>query len=90
MTKELLFRAQDLYNCISGNRSALQCEQEKIEKLKRMTGRADGTVAIHISEEIGYANVVLADIIKVSEQRCEMLKELIERQQTDFDNLKSE
>ena len=87
MTKELLFRANDLQDCISGNQRALRDEQEKIAKLKRMGGRADGTITIQVNEEIGLANVLVEDIIKVSEQRCEMLKELIERQQTEFDNL---
>ena len=87
MTKELLFRANDLQDCISGNWSALRSEQEKIAKLKRMGSRADGTITIQVNEEIGLVNVLVEDIIKVSEQRCEMLKELIERQQADFDNL---
>jgi hypothetical protein len=87
MTKELLSRAQDLQSCISGNWRALQNEQETLEKLKRMGSRTDGTITVRISEEIGFAIVHVADIIKVSEQRCEMLKEKIERQQTDFDNL---
>ena len=87
MTKELLFRANDLQDCISSNWSALRSEQEKIAKLKRMGGRLDGTITIQVNEEEGLANVLVADIIKVAEQRCEMLKELIERQQTDFDNL---
>ena len=87
MTKELLFRANDLQDCISGNQRALRDEQEKIAKLKRIGSRLDGTITIQVNEEIGLANVLVADIIKVAEQRCEMLKELIERQQTDFDNL---
>ena len=87
MTKELLFRANDLRDCISGNQSALRDEQEKIAKLKRMGSRADGTITIQVNEEIGLANVLVEDIIKASEHRCEMLKELIERQQTEFDNL---
>lgn len=87
MTKELLFRANDLHDCISGNWSALRSEQEKIAKLKRIVSRADGTIRIQVNEEIGLANVLVEDIIKVSEQRCEMLKELIERHQADFDNL---
>lgn len=87
MKKEVLFKAQDLYDCISGNWSALRSEQEKIEKLKRMTGRADGTITIQVNEEIGLANVLIEDIIKVSDQRCEMLKELIEKQQKKFDEL---
>lgn len=87
MTKELLFRANDLQDCISGNQSALRDEQEKIAKLKRMGSRADGTITIHVNEEIGLATVLVEDIIKASEQRCEMLKELIEKYQTEFDNL---
>jgi len=87
MKKEVLFKAQDLYGCISGNRSALQSEQDKIEKLKRMGSRADGTITIQVNEEIGLANVLVEDIIKVSEQRCEMLKDLIEKQQKKFDEL---
>lgn len=87
MTKELLFRANDLQDCISSNWSALRSEQEKIAKLKRMGSRADGTITIQVNEEIGLATVLVEDIIKASEQRCEMLKELIERQQADFDNL---
>jgi ATP-dependent protease HslVU (ClpYQ) ATPase subunit len=87
MTKELLFRAQDLYDCISGNRSALTREQEKIQKLIRMGSRDDGTITIQVNEEIGLANVLVEDIIKASEQRCEMLKGLMEKYQTEFDNL---
>lgn len=87
MTKELLFKAQDLYDCISGNRSALNREQEKIKKLLLMNCRADGTITIQVDEEIGLATVLVEDIIKASEQRCEMLKELMAKQQTEFDNL---
>ena len=87
MTKEILFKAQDLYNCISGNRSALNREQEKIQKLLLMDCRTDGTITIQVNEEVGLANVLVEDIIKASEQRCEMLKGLIDKQQTEFDNL---
>lgn len=87
MTKEVLFRAQDLYGCILGNRSALKSEQEKIQKLSRMGCRADGTITIHVNEETGLAVVLLADIIKASEQQCEMLKGLIDKQQKEFDEL---
>ena len=87
MTKELLFKAQDLYDCISGNRSALNLEQEKIKKLLLMDCRADGTITIQVNEEIGLATVLVEHIIKASNQRCEMLKELIDKQQTKFDNL---
>ena len=87
MTKELLFKAQDLYDCISGNQSHLRREQETIEKLKRMGSRADGTITIHVNEEIGLARILIEDIIKVSEQRCKTLKELIDKQQTELDAL---
>jgi hypothetical protein len=87
MTKELLFRAQDLQDCISGNQRALRNEQETIKKLLQMDNRIDGSITIRVSEEIGFANILVEDIIKVSERRCETLKELIKRQQTDFDNL---
>lgn len=87
MKKETLFKAQDLYGCISGNRSALQSEQEKIQKLIRMGSRDDGTITIQVNEEIGLANVLVEDIIKASEQRCEMLKGLIDKQQKEFDEL---
>lgn len=87
MTKEVLFKAQDLYDCISGNRSALHREQEKIQKLIRMGSRDDGTITIQVNEEIGLANVLVEDIIKASEQRCEMLKGLIDEQQKKFDEL---
>lgn len=87
MTKELLFKAQDLSECISGNQRALRDEQEKIEKLKRLGSRMDGTITIHVNEEIGLASVLVEDIIKASEKRCEMLKELIDKQQKEFDAL---
>lgn len=87
MTKELLFRANDLQDCISGNQRALRDEQERIKKLLRMDNRIDGTITVRISEEIGWANVLVEDVIKVSERRCETLKELIEKYQTEFDNL---
>jgi|GEM_PF-4904356 len=87
MTKELLFKAQDLSECISGNQRALRNEQETIEKLKHMGSRADGTITIRINEEIGLAVVLVTDIIKASEKRCEMLKELIDKQQKEFDAL---
>lgn len=86
MTKEVLFKAQDLYGCISGNRSALQSEQEIIEKLKRRKCPEEGTILVEISD-VGFVRILVADIIKVSEQRCEMLKELIEKQQKKFDEL---
>ena len=86
MKKEVLFKAQDLYSCISGNRSALQSEQEIIEKLKRRKCPEEGMILVEISD-VGFVRILVADIIKVSEQRCEMLKELIEKQQKKFDEL---
>lgn len=87
MKKETLFKAQDLYGCISSNWCALNREQEKIERLKRMGSRDDGTITIQVNEEIGLATVLVEDIIKASEQRCEMLKGLIDKQQKKFDEL---
>ena len=86
MTKEVLFKAQDLYGCISSNRSALRDEQEIIEKLKRKKCSEEGTILVEFSD-VGFVRILVADIIKVSEQRCEMLKELIEKQQKKFDEL---
>ena len=86
MTKELLFRANDLQDCISSNWKALDLEREQIEKLKRKSCREDGTISVEFSD-VGYVRILIEDIIKVSEQRCEMLKEKIERHQKLFDEL---
>lgn len=86
MTKELLFIANDLRDCISSNWSALKNEQETIEKLKRKQCREDGTISIEFSD-VGLVRILIEDIIKISEQRCEMLKELIAEQQKKFDEL---
>lgn len=87
MKKETLVKAQDLYDCILGNKGYLKQEQVTIEKLKRMNCRADGTITININEEIGFARILVSDVIKVSEQRCEMLEKLIEKLQKEFDEL---
>lgn len=86
MKKELLFIANDLQDCISNNSFALKKEKETIENLKRKPRREDGTISIEFSD-VGLVRVLVEDIIKVSEQYCEMLKEKIERQQKEFDEL---
>ena len=86
MTKELLFRANDLQDCISSNWNSLERQQEAIKKLKKMPKREDGTISVDLPE-IGYVRILVEDIIKIEEQRCEMLKELIDKHQKEFDEL---
>lgn len=86
MTKELLFRANDMQDCISSNCNSLERQQEAIKKLKKMPKREDGTISVDLPE-IGYVRILVEDIIKIEEQRCEMLKELIDKHQKAFDEL---
>lgn len=86
MTKELLFRANDLQDCIANCNFALKKEKATIENLKLKQRREDGTISIEFSD-VGLVRVLVEDIIKASEQYCEMLKEKIETQQKEFDEL---
>jgi hypothetical protein len=86
MTEELLSKANDLHYCITNNLISLDREKETIENLKRKSRREDGTISIEFSD-VGYVNILIEDILKVSEKRCEMLKEEIKKKQKEFDDL---
>jgi hypothetical protein len=86
MTEELLSKANDLHYCITSNLISLDREKETIENLKRKSRREDGTISIEFSD-VGYVNILIEDILKVSEKRCEMLKEEIKKKQKEFDDL---
>lgn len=51
-----------------------------------MPKREDGTISVDLPE-IGYVRILVEDIVKIEEQRCEMLKELIDKHQKAFDEL---